>query len=46
MKSILGVQNRQVFARVMNPNVVKTTQASTTVPDKVTEVTLPPQSGE
>ncbi|KAJ8922751.1 hypothetical protein NQ315_007786 [Exocentrus adspersus] len=41
-----GLQSRQVFARVMNPNVVKTTQATTAVPDKIAEITLPSQTGE
>ncbi|KAJ8947527.1 hypothetical protein NQ318_005004 [Aromia moschata] len=42
-----GVQGRQVFARVMNPSIVKqTTQAGPTIPDKIAEVTLPSDSGE
>lgn len=42
-----GVQSRQVFARLMNPSLVKqTTQANTALTDKVTEVTLPSHSGE
>ncbi|XP_023018228.2 uncharacterized protein [Leptinotarsa decemlineata] len=42
-----GVQSRQVLARVMNPGLVKTsTQAGTSISEKITEVTLPPRSGE
>ncbi|KAG5890077.1 hypothetical protein JTB14_003641 [Gonioctena quinquepunctata] len=42
-----GSQGRQVLARVMNPSLVKSsTQAATTVGEKVTEVTLPSPSGE
>lgn len=42
-----GVQGRQVFARVMNPSLVKQTpQATSGLPDSVAEVTLPSHSGE